>query len=40
MVVTIPYDILNRLNRHKLQDKNEKLVEEVKYTDYFIKDKR
>lgn len=37
-LLQIPYDILNRLNRHKLQDKNEKLVEEVKYTDYFIKE--
>ncbi len=31
-----PYDILNRFNRHKLQDDNETLVDEVKYTDYSI----
>ena len=37
-LLQIPYDILNRLNRHKLQDNNQKLVDEVKYTDYSIKD--
>ena len=37
-MLQIPYDILNRFNRHKLQDFNEKLVEEIKYTDYIIKD--
>ena len=36
-LLQIPYDILNRFNRHKLQDNNEKLVDEVKYTDYSIK---
>ena len=36
-LLQIPYDILNRFNRHKLQDHNEKLVDEVKYTDYSIK---
>ena len=38
MVLQIPYDILNRFNRHKLQDNNEKLVDGVKYTDYSIKE--
>ena len=37
-ILQIPYDILNRFNRHKLQDYNEKLVEDIKYTDYIIKD--
>lgn len=36
-LLQIPYDILNRFNRHTLQDNNEKLVDGVKYTDYFIK---
>ena len=36
-MLQIPYDILNRLNRHKLQDFDERLVEEIKYTDYIIK---
>ena len=38
MVIAIPYDILNRLNRHKLQDNNNKLVEGIKYTDYSVKE--
>lgn len=37
-MLQIPYDILNRFNRYKLQDENQKLVEEIKYTDYFIED--
>lgn len=37
-ILQIPYDILNRFNRYKLQDKNEKLVQEIKHTDYLIKD--
>ena len=32
----IPYDILNRFNRNKLQDKNKSLVDDIKYTDYSI----
>ena len=28
LFLQIPYDILNRFNRHKLQDNNEKLVGE------------
>jgi len=35
-LLQVPYDILNRFNRHKLQDINEELVDEVKYTDYSI----
>jgi ubiquinone/menaquinone biosynthesis C-methylase UbiE len=35
-LIQIPYDILNRFNRHKLQDKNASLVNNVKYTDYSI----
>tara|TARA_B100000902_G_scaffold277742_3_gene263569 strand:+ start:5212 stop:5988 length:777 start_codon:yes stop_codon:yes gene_type:complete len=37
-MLQIPYDILNRFNRHGLQDNNMKLVNEMKYTDYDIKD--
>ncbi len=37
-ILQIPYDILNRWNRHKLQDYNYKLVEDIKYTDYIITD--
>ena len=37
-MLQIPYDILNRFNRYKLQDKNSKLVKQIKYTDYNIKD--
>lgn len=37
-LLQIPYDILNRFNRHKLQDSNEKLVDEIKYIDYVIND--
>tara|TARA_B100000073_G_scaffold326175_1_gene310626 strand:- start:40 stop:819 length:780 start_codon:yes stop_codon:yes gene_type:complete len=35
-ILRIPYDILNRLNRYKLQDNNEDLVAKIKYTDYYI----
>ena len=31
-----PYDILNRFNRHSLQDNNEEMVGSVVHTDYFI----
>ena len=37
-LIKIPYDILNRFNRHKLQDNNQQLVDEVKHSDYFICD--
>ena len=35
-LLQIPYDILNRFNRHNLQDNNEDLVNTIKYTDYYI----
>ena len=31
-----PYDILNRFNRHSLQDNNKRIVDSVVHTDYFI----
>ncbi len=37
-LLQIPYDILNRFNRHSLQDNNEGLVNTIKYTDYYIED--
>lgn len=37
-LLQIPYDILNRFNRHNLQDNNEMLVDSIKYTDYLIKE--
>ena len=36
-MLQIPYDILNRFNRHNLQDENEMLVNTIEYTDYLIK---
>ena len=36
-ILQIPYDILNRFNRHNLQDNNEELVREIKHTDFSIK---
>jgi ubiquinone/menaquinone biosynthesis C-methylase UbiE len=35
-MLQIPYDILNRFNRHSLQDNNESIVNTVEYTDYSI----
>lgn len=35
-MLQIPYDILNRFNRHNLQDNNEGIVNTVVYTDYTI----
>jgi len=35
-VLQVPYDILNRFNRHSLQDNNKKMVDSVVYTDYTI----
>lgn len=37
-ILQIPYDILNRFNRHNLQDNNEDLVKTIKHTDYSIKE--
>ena len=36
-ILQIPYDILNRFNRRKLEDKNTDLVTDIKYTDYEIR---
>jgi 2-polyprenyl-3-methyl-5-hydroxy-6-metoxy-1,4-benzoquinol methylase len=36
-ILQIPYDILNRFNRHSLQDNNKTLVNTIEYTDYSIK---
>ena len=35
-LLQVPYDILNRLNRRNLQDANKKIVNSIKYTDYYI----
>ena len=35
-ILQVPYDILNRFNRHNLQDDNEDLVSSIEYTDYLI----
>ena len=37
MDLKIPYDILNRFNRHYLQDNNSDLVKNIKHSDYSIK---
>ena len=37
-LLQIPYDILNRFNRHSLQDENEDIVNSIKHTDYSISD--
>lgn len=35
-LLQVPYDILNRFNRHSLQDNNEGIVNSLVYTDYLI----
>ena len=35
-LLQIPYDILNRFNRHSLQDNNEGIVNSIVYNDYSI----
>ena len=35
-ILQIPYDILNRFNRHNLQDNNAKIVNSIVCTDYAI----
>ena len=35
-MLEIPYDILNRFNRQKLQDDNAEIVNSITYTDYLI----
>jgi len=37
-LLQIPYDILNRFNRHSLQDNNEGIVNSIIYTDYSVSD--
>ncbi|MFT7269193.1 MAG: hypothetical protein ACI905_001409, partial [Roseivirga sp.] len=37
-LLRIPYDILNRMNRNKLNDKNEGLVNEISQEDYLLTD--
>ena len=37
-LLQIPYDILNRFNRHSLQDDNKAIVNGILYTDYSISD--
>lgn len=37
-VLKIPYDILNRFNRHSLEDENKNLVANISYTDYDIRE--
>jgi len=35
-ILQIPYDILNRFNRHSLQDNNQDIVNTIRHTDYSI----
>jgi 2-polyprenyl-3-methyl-5-hydroxy-6-metoxy-1,4-benzoquinol methylase len=35
-ILRIPYDVLNRLNRKKLQKQDNQLVMEIDYTDYYL----
>ena len=35
-ILQVPYDILNRFNRHNLQDDNEDIVNAILHTDYTI----
>ena len=37
-LLQIPYDILNRFNRHSLQDNNGEIVNTIEYTDYKIEE--
>ena len=36
LILRVPYDILNRFNRHNLQDNNEDIVNTILHTDYTI----
>ncbi len=38
-ILQIPYDILNRMNRKKLQQTNVGLVNDIHYSDYFLSEK-
>lgn len=35
-MLKVPYEILNRMNRNKLQDKNDGLVSEIHHSDYLL----
>lgn len=35
-LLRIPYDLLNRLNRNKLKDSNDSLVNDIHHTDYLL----
>lgn len=35
-LLKVPYEILNRMNRNKLQDKNDGLVSEIHHSDYLL----
>jgi SAM-dependent methyltransferase len=37
-MLKVPYEILNRMNRNKLQDKNDGLVSEIHHSDYLLSD--
>ncbi|MCC5921647.1 MAG: class I SAM-dependent methyltransferase [Cyclobacteriaceae bacterium] len=37
-LLKMPYDILNRLNRNKLSQKDQSLVQAIKHTDYILSD--
>ncbi len=37
-VLRIPYDILNRMNRNKLKESNDSLVNEIHHSDYLLLD--
>lgn len=37
-LLRIPYDLLNRLNRNKLKDSNDSLVNDIHHTDYLLTD--
>ena len=37
-MLQIPYDILNRFNRHSLRQENQDLVNNILHVDYLVKD--
>lgn len=37
-LLRIPYDLLNRMNRNKLKDSNDSLVNEIHHSDYLLTD--
>jgi 2-polyprenyl-3-methyl-5-hydroxy-6-metoxy-1,4-benzoquinol methylase len=38
-LLRLPYDVLNRLNRNKLDKANSSLVSDIQYTDYYLSEK-